>query len=69
MRSIRDQCDAAGVAFFFKQWGGVRKSETGQTLDDRMHDDLPPASPHPMATPADRKDQLRRFELQASSTP
>jgi protein gp37 len=23
--SIRDQCRAAGVPFFFKQWGGVRK--------------------------------------------
>ena len=23
--SIREQCKAAGVAFFFKQWGGVRK--------------------------------------------
>jgi protein gp37 len=21
-RSVRDQCQAAGVAFFFKQWGG-----------------------------------------------
>jgi len=23
--SIREQCETAGVAFFFKQWGGVRK--------------------------------------------
>ena len=26
VRSIRDQCRDAGVPFFFKQWGGVRKS-------------------------------------------
>ena len=27
VRSIRDQCQAAGVPFFFKQWGGVRKKQ------------------------------------------
>ena len=26
---IRDQCLKAGVAFFFKQWGGVQKKKTG----------------------------------------
>ena len=25
--SIRDQCHAAQVPFFFKQWGGVRKAD------------------------------------------
>jgi hypothetical protein len=29
------------VAFFFKQWGGVRKHATGRTLDDRTHDEQP----------------------------
>jgi protein gp37 len=28
--SIRDQCRQANVLFFFKQWGGVRKSKAGQ---------------------------------------
>ena len=41
VRSIRDQCVAAGVAFFFKQWGGVRKSRTGRTLDGRTWDEFP----------------------------
>jgi protein gp37 len=41
VRSLRDQCRAAGVSFFFKQWGGVRKSETGRTLDARTHDEQP----------------------------
>lgn len=40
--SIRDQCDKAGVKFFFKQWGGVRKSENGRELDGRTYDDMPP---------------------------
>ena len=41
VRSIRDQCDAARVAFFFKQWGGVRKSATGRDLDGRTYDAFP----------------------------
>lgn len=39
--SLRDQCRAAGVPFFFKQWGGVRKSETGRTLQGRTYDQFP----------------------------
>jgi protein gp37 len=34
-RSVRDQCLAAGVPFWFKQWGGVRRRDTGRTLDGR----------------------------------
>ena len=41
VRSIRDQCEASGVPFFFKQWGGVRKSRAGRTLDGRTHDEIP----------------------------
>lgn len=39
--SIRDQCRDAGVAFFFKQWGGVFKSRTGRELDGRTWDEMP----------------------------
>lgn len=38
---IRDQCVNAGVAFFFKQWGGVNKKRTGRLLDGRTWDELP----------------------------
>lgn len=41
VRHIQAQCLRAGVAFFFKQWGGVRKSETGRTLDGRTYDEFP----------------------------
>ena len=41
VRSIRDQCAAAGVAFFFKQWGGVFKKTLGRELDGRTHDAMP----------------------------
>jgi len=30
---IRDQCENAGVAFFFKQWGGARPKHNGRILD------------------------------------
>jgi protein gp37 len=39
--SIRDQCTSAGVAFFFKQWGGVFKSRNGRVLDGRTWDEWP----------------------------
>ncbi len=38
---IRDQCRDAGVAFFFKQWGGVFKRRTGRELDGRTWDQMP----------------------------
>jgi protein gp37 len=41
VRGIRRQCRAQGVPFFFKQWGGVRKSETGRTLDGKTYDEFP----------------------------
>lgn len=41
VRSIRDQCAAAGVPFFFKQHGGVLKKKTGRVLDGRTHDAMP----------------------------
>jgi protein gp37 len=40
---IRDQCQRAGVLFFFKQWGGVQKKKTGRTLEGRTWDEMPAA--------------------------
>jgi protein gp37 len=51
--SIRDQCKSARVPFFFKQWGGVRKSVTGRKLDGRTYDEFPRRVQHP-ALPPDR---------------
>jgi protein gp37 len=39
--SIREQCQAQGVPFFFKQWGGVQKSKTGRRLDGQTYDEFP----------------------------
>jgi len=39
--SVRDQCLAADVPFFFKQWGGVRKKQHGRELKGRTWDGMP----------------------------
>jgi protein gp37 len=44
VRDIRRQCRRAGVPFFFKQWGGVRKHRTGRRLDGRTYDAMPSQS-------------------------
>jgi len=41
VRQVRDKCIEAGVPFFFKQWGGVRKKAAGRVLDDRIWDEMP----------------------------
>ncbi len=38
---IRDQCQEAGVPFFFKQWGGVQKKKAGRALAGRTWDEMP----------------------------
>lgn len=40
--TIRKQCRENQVPFFFKQWGGARKSLTGRLLDGRTYDEMPP---------------------------
>jgi len=39
--TIRRQCRDNHVPFFFKQWGGKRKSLTGRLLDGRTYDEMP----------------------------
>jgi protein gp37 len=46
---IRDQCVAAGVPFFFKQWGGVNKKKNGRVLHGRTWDELPTAAATPVS--------------------
>lgn len=51
VESIRHQCDDAGVAFFFKQWGGWgadgkkrSKKENGRLLHGKTWDEMPQLS-------------------------
>ena len=43
VRDLRDQCAAAGVPFFFKQWGGRTPKANGRELDGTHHDAMPAA--------------------------
>ena len=45
VHSIKNQCREAGVAFFFKQWGGVHKHRHGRELDNQTYDEMPVITP------------------------
>ena len=51
--SIREQCKAARVPFFFKQWGGTRKALAGRELEGRTYDEYPPRLAAPVPERAD----------------
>jgi len=64
VRSIRAQCRAANVAFFFKQWGGVRKSENGRSLDGRTYSEFPERLQIEPPTLEIRREKLERLEAE-----
>ncbi|MFG1832970.1 DUF5131 family protein [Micromonospora chersina] len=41
VRQLRDQCQTAGTAFFFKQWGGRTPKAGGRSLDGCTWDEMP----------------------------
>jgi protein gp37 len=46
---LRDRCQAEGVAFFFKQWGGYRPKSGGRELEGREWNEMPkPKSRRPL---------------------
>ncbi|WP_368411282.1 DUF5131 family protein [Paludisphaera mucosa] len=68
VESLRDQCAAQGVRFFFKQWGGVRKAKAGRELDGRTYDEVPPPSVHPMPDARARAELIRDLESRFAAT-
>ncbi len=68
VRSIRDQCRAADVAFFFKQWGGVRKSRNGRELDGAAHDQIPPRPSRPIPSLNDRRALIAELEAEPAAS-
>ena len=40
-RELRDNCQSAGVAFFWKQWGGRSPKSGGRELDGKTWDEYP----------------------------
>jgi protein gp37 len=65
--SIRDQCERAQVPFFFKQWGGVRKSKAGRELDGKTYDKLPGRVELPMLDNSRRLAAITEIEELYSS--
>ena len=59
--SVRDQCRDAGVPFFFKQWGGVRKKIAGRKLEGRLYDEVPFRADEYVAPP--RVERVRRVSV------
>jgi protein gp37 len=61
VRTMRRQCEVQGVAFFFKQWGGVRKSSTGRELDGKTYDEYPDTVPNAVPSCSNRAGLLERL--------
>lgn len=62
VESIQKQCRSAGVAFFFKQWGGFQKKKTGRELNGRTYDEQPPRTFFPIPDTARRKAAREELE-------
>jgi len=66
VRSLREQCEAAHVPFFFKQWGGTRKKLTGRTLDGRTHSQFPKRRIVPIISESERTMHIGEFSFTRS---
>jgi protein gp37 len=63
VRSIRAQCRAQKVPFFFKQWGGVQKAKNGRDLDGRTHDEFPNILVPSIPATSERLQMLKELEV------
>jgi protein gp37 len=63
VRAIKAQCERADVPFFFKQWGGVRKNETGRELDGRTYSEFPDRPEAAVPSRHERSSAAQRLEL------
>jgi len=64
VRALRHQCNKSRVAFFFKQWGGVRKSRTGRKLDGRTYDEFPIRNVSAISSVDERRSTWTQLEAQ-----
>jgi protein gp37 len=58
VRTVHSECQAHNIPFFFKQWGGVRKAQTGRTLDGKTYDEFPAVSQNAVANLDQRTELL-----------
>jgi protein gp37 len=61
VRSLQEQCENSGVAFFFKQWGGPRKKLTGRSLDGKTYNEFPARQELRILPDAQRMLQIKRY--------
>lgn len=65
--SILEQCRAASVPFFFKQWGGVRKKKSGRSLQGKIYSEYPEREQHPVLPVDQRLRFAAEFETAGQS--
>jgi len=63
--SLRDQCVAAGVAYWFKQWGGPRPESGGRVLEGRTWEELPTFIAGAMPDNYQHRAELKRDHVKA----
>lgn len=66
VRSIKEQCEDAGIAFFFKQWGGVQKKTAGRNLDGETYSEFPVRVSNPIPPERDRHALIDAFRIGAN---
>ncbi len=59
VEDIQVQCERAEIPFFFKQWGGVRKSRTGRMLHGRTYDEVPAIAEQRVPPMKERGNRMR----------
>ncbi len=62
--SLRDQALAAGVPFFFKQWGGTRKKLAGALLDGKEYKQYPDLEVDPMPSRSEKASIRNRLVVE-----
>jgi protein gp37 len=65
--SLRNQSRKNKVAFFFKQWGGVRKAKTGRSLQGRTYDEFPGRVTNPVMSAHECSGAVAEIESQFKS--
>jgi len=63
---VRDQCNDAGLPFFFKQWGGVQKKRAGRELDGQTYDGFPARISEPVSPLATALQWAREIQEEYS---
>jgi len=59
-------CRHDRVAFFFKQWGGVRKKVLGRKLNGRTYDEMPRIRQNPMPSRDERRMAARLWDKRSA---